>query len=195
MLRYYITNRKLAGGFQGLVPHIERALDAGVDMIQIREKDAPVRELVDFVRRVLALPNCHSTKILVNERLDIALAAGAHGVHLPANSIPPALLRPYTPKGFVFGVSTHEARETADAEEAGADFVVYGPVFSPLSKATDIPPRGIEDLRTVCASVKIPVLALGGVTETNASLCEMAGAAGIAGITMFQGGRAGRARL
>jgi thiamine-phosphate pyrophosphorylase len=157
-----------------------RAARDGVDLIQIRAKELSGRALTELVRSAVATAG---SNVLVNTRTDVALACGARGVHLPAGSIAPSAIRRITPSGFLIGVSCHTIQELQAAEREGADFAVYGPIFRSITKA--VTPIGIGELRRATSSVRVPVYALGGVTKENASLCIEAGAAGVAGISLF----------
>jgi thiamine-phosphate pyrophosphorylase len=179
MIQCYITDRRTLPSGDALGDVIRRNISAGVDWVQIRERDLPAREVFALVEDLPA-------KIIVNSRVDVALAAGAAGAHLPSHSPPPRLWRKITPPGFLIGVSCHTAQELRIAEEEGADYAVFGPVFPPLSKPSDRPAHGLEGLARAVAGIRIPVLALGGITRENAASCVAAGAAGIAGISIFQ---------
>lgn len=184
--RYYITDRAAAGGLPALLAIIRERLAEEIEMVQIREKDLSARELFEFVEQAMALPNPHGAKILVNTRADVAMAAGAHGVHLPGASISPDRIRAIAPAGFLIGVSCHALDEVVRAEAERADFVVFGPVFYSASKPYQSQLQGLERLAEAAKAVRIPVLALGGVNKRNAPFCVQAGAAGVAGISMFQ---------
>jgi len=173
MKKYYITDRKSAGGFRALLEIIRDQFSLGVDMVQIREKDLPVRELFEFTLAVLETRGVIPTKILVNARADVALAAGADGVHLPA------LAPREAPQGLLVGRSCHTLEEVRTAQ---ADFVTFSPVFDSPGKGASI---GLDALRAAC-KVGPPVYALGGVTWENAESCVQAGAVGISGIRLFQ---------
>lgn len=165
-----------------------RAAGAGVDWIQIREKDLGGRALFDLVSAVVA--QAAPARILVNDRLDVALAAGAAGVHLGGEGLPVGPVRGWcgagAPKGFLVGKSCHSLEEARLAEREGADYVFFGPVFATPSKLAFGPPQGIERLGEVCRALRIRVVAIGGITPKNACECVHAGAGGVAAIRWFQ---------
>jgi thiamine-phosphate pyrophosphorylase len=185
-IRCYITGRGSLPPGVALIDNIARNLTRGVEWVQIREKERSARDLFDLTVQVLGLPNPHRSKILVNTRVDVALAAGAAGAHLPAGAPAPRLWSAFTPPGFLIGVSCHTIDEVRTAEDQGADYAVFGPVFPPRSKAANLEPRGIEGLMQAARAVRIPVLALGGITAANVEDCIQAGAAGIAAISLYQ---------
>jgi thiamine-phosphate pyrophosphorylase len=182
----YVTDRRSLTHGISLIDSVASNLAAGIEWIQIREKDLSARDLFDLTTQVLGLPNPHHSRVLVNTRIDVALAAGADGAHLPAGSPAPRAWRAFTPPEFLIGVSCHTLEEVRAAEDQGADYAVFGPVFAPRSKATALEPRGLEGLVQAVRAVRIPVLALGGITAINAEDCLQAGAAGIAAISLYQ---------
>jgi thiamine-phosphate pyrophosphorylase len=175
---------------QALRDCISRAAAAGTDWFQIREKDLDTRSLLELVRFAVSQTRASSERVLVNDRLDIALAADAAGVHLGEKSLPleaVAEWRRTTGRlDFQIGVSCHSLESARAAERGGADYIFFGPIYATPSKAAFGAPQGIERLREVCASLEIPVLAIGGVNLENARACISAGAAGIAAIRLFQ---------
>ncbi len=180
----YITDRSGVSGGDVLAV-IEQAIAAGVDLIQIREKNLPTTLLLTLVEAAVSRARGTASRVLVNDRLDVALAAGADGVHLPASGFPVAEVRRQYP-ALLIGASCHNLDELRRAEQGGADFAVFGPVFRPLSKESVMPALGLERLTEAARAVRIPVLALGGITVENAADCLRAGAAGLAAITLFQ---------
>ena len=189
----YVTDRKALGAadpVRSLLARIRRAQTAGVDWVQLREQDMPARALLTLASAAIGGPQTEA-RVLVNDRLDVALAAGAAGVHLGGASVPAReavrwLQKSNPPAGFRIGVSCHRRQEAREAEDAGASYVFFGPVFDTPSKKSYGPPQGTHRLDQVCSAVRIPVIAIGGVNEQNATQCVGAGAAGIAGIRMFQ---------
>jgi len=163
---------------------VAAAVRGGVRMVQVREKDLPPRALLDLVRAVLraaseASGGAGSVRVFVNDRLDVALAAGAQGVHLGASTIPVAAARRIAPR-LAIGYSAHALDEALEAERDGADFVAFGPVFETASPSAKAPPRGLARLSEVCRALRIPVFALGGITAARAPGALAAGAAGVA---------------
>lgn len=187
LLLYAITERRKLRS--GLADFVENAARAGVDRVQIREKDLPDAELYKVVSAAIARTRTTQVRILVNGRPDIAVAARAHGVHLPSDGLSVSSVRKATPPGLLVGVSCHKVDEVKRAASEGADFAVFGPVFDTPSKRGFGPPVGLSELARGCAAVRMPVLALGGVTPANARMCIEAGAAGLAGIGLFQSAR------
>ena len=230
----YITDRRQLRSVS-LTAAIRDTLRAGVDMVQIREKDLATRELIvlveealkaandlkrGFVARESDLPPVREghpfaprrgsrgsqnrsaaqsllaagqgsalparAHVLVNDRLDVALAARADGVHLGGRSMPVQVVRRVVPRPFDLGVSCHSLGEAQAAESGGADYLVLGPVFETPSKLGYGPPLGLEKLQIVASRIRIPVLALGGITVERVRPCLEAGASGIAGIRIFQ---------
>jgi len=194
---YYITDRRQFGGDaheqeQRLLGKIVECAAAGVEYIQLREKDLESRALEEMALKAMAALSNSRTQLLINSRTDVALACGAHGVHLPANGLPASDVRSIFARAGrsepVIGVSTHSAAEVASAESHGASFAVFAPVFEKSGSANR---EGLEQLRRIChrteaAQPPMPVWALGGITLENAEQCAAAGAAGIAAIRLFQ---------
>jgi thiamine-phosphate pyrophosphorylase len=196
----YVTGRKALGlesnTFAQLLAMIRRAIEAGVDWIQVREKDLSGRELIHLVQEAVAAAAGTRTKILMNDRLDVVIAACAAGVHLGAESLPVRAVAAWreshpaaSTSNFLIGASCHSLEQAQSAEQDGANYVIFGPVFETPSKANFGPPQGIGRLHEVCGHIKIAVLAIGGVNPANAAECIHAGAAGIAAIRMFQEAR------
>lgn len=191
---YCITDRKTSE--VPLLQQIRRVIGAGVDFLQIREKDLPARELYRLALQAGAMARGRKTRVLINDRLDIALAAELDGVHLAQASLPPDAVRSRVSKrGFLIGVSTHNRLEVDEALRQGADYLVFGPVFETPSKRPYGSPVTPQALGEVVRRSDRPVFALGGVDLHNYPDCLEQGAAGIAGIRLFQRPEPGLSRL
>lgn len=181
----YITDRRALAP-EPLERRIAAAIDAGIGLIQIREKDLPTRELLALAAAAAEQARGTRSRIIVNDRLDVAIAARAAGVHLGGQSLPVGAARWAAPQGFLIGVSCHSLEEAVAADAAGANYILLGPVFETPSKIRFGPPLGLERLCAITEKVKTPVLALGGVTPDRVRACLAHGAAGVAGIRLFQ---------
>lgn len=203
----YVTGRHNLPGLTpetslaALAQKIGQVASAGVDWVQIREKDLTAGDLAALTREVLrstakaASSKAGGVRVLVNDRLDVALSEGAGGVHLGEKSLPvqeakrlwrSSPLQNPGASDFLFGVSCHSLEAAKDAESFGADYIFFGPVFATPSKTAFGAPQGLEGLTQVCRAVSLPVIAIGGITLENATSCIDAGAAGIAAIRLFQ---------
>lgn len=179
---YLVTDRKATQG-RPLLPLLEECLAAGVGAIQLREKDLSGRELYELAAGLRTLTRQHGARLLINDRIDVALAVDADGVHLPSDSFPPAEARRLVGPGKLIGVSTHSLDEAKAAQKEGADFIVFGPIFDTPSKRDYGPPFGVDGLSRVAASVSVPVFAIGGVKAESVRKLREAGARGVAVIS------------
>lgn len=176
--------------FDALLRLIERAMEARVALVQIREKTLTARVLFELASRAAALTRGSETRVVVNDRSDIALASGCDGVHLSTRSLEANVVRRALGEKFLIGVSAHTHAEARAAREGGADFAVFGPIFDTPSKRAYGPPAGLEALEeTARALAPFPLIALGGVEEANAGDCLAAGAEGVAAIRLFADGQ------
>jgi thiamine-phosphate pyrophosphorylase len=176
---YLVTNRAQTRG-RPLVAVVEAALGGGVRWVQLREPDLPGRDLLALARELRALTARFGARLLVNDRIDVALASDADGVHLPANSFTVADARALVGPGRLIGVSTHRPDEVRVAAAAGADFAVFGPVYDTPSKAAYRAPQGLAALADAARAAAIPLLAIGGVTAARVPELRAHGAAGVA---------------
>jgi thiamine-phosphate pyrophosphorylase len=211
-LSYYITDRRQLPAndpsAKALREKVRQAFAAGVDFVQVREKDleaGALAALVEDLVRVRAATGTPSTFkggrasnasqqaaaqagkrcLLVNDRLDVARTCGADGLHLPADSLPVAAVRKWVGKDWMVGVACHSLQEVERAAAEGANHVLVAPVFDTASKP-GMQPMGLEKLAEICRRASIPVFALGGISLENARSCIDAGASGLAGIRLFQ---------
>lgn len=179
---YLITDRHQTGGRE-LVQVIGEALEGGVRMVQLREKDLSGKALYALGMQVRKLTSSYGAKLLINDRIDIAMAVNADGVHLPSNSFTPKDARNLLGRERLIGVSSHSEEEAVRAEKEGADFISFSPVYYTASKAAYGKPQGIERLKAVCNKIDLPLFALGGIVAENISDVMSTGAYGVAMIS------------
>lgn len=177
---YLITDRNNLPAGRDLLTAVGQALDGGVRAVQLREKDLPADELYRCAMELKSLMDRYGARLLINDRIDVALAAGADGVHLGEHSLPTHAARKILGKQAIIGRSTHHAGDIEREYRQGADFVTFSPVYFTPSKAPYGAPQGLEALRRACASASLPVLALGGIRRDRIPEVRAAGAAGVA---------------
>jgi thiamine-phosphate diphosphorylase len=196
LLRHFVTDRRRYHlSVDELLVRVARAVRAGVDVIQVRERDLPDRELAALVRHIVAAAAGTTTRVLVNDRADIAIVAGAAGVHLRGDSPPASRVAAVAVRadsaarlsqGFVIGRSVHSLAEVdAAVVDGGCDYLMFGTVFPSDGKPEGHPIAGLDALREVCARSPLPVIAIGGMTEERALEARRAGAAGFAAVGLF----------
>ncbi len=181
-----VTDRQRWGDAgDGVVAHVAALAHAGVHLVQIRERDLEAGALLTLVRRCVEAVRGTGTRVLVNDRVDVALAAGAHGVHLRGDSMPAARVRALVGRPFVLGRSVHALDEGVAVTAAGGlDYLLFGTVFETSSK----PGRaaaGVDSLARLAAAVRLPVLAIGGMSVDRVAAVARSGAVGVAGIGLF----------
>jgi len=192
-ITYLITSGETTAGttpstedFSRILQLVEAAVAAGITLIQLREKNLNARVLFELALQSAQITRGSATRLLINDRADVARGAGADGVHLTTRSLEPRTVRRTFGEEFLIGASTHSLAEARAAREGGADFVVFGPVFETVSKRMYGEPVGLESfLETARELGPFPVIALGGVTLENALDCLRAGARGVAAIRLF----------
>ena len=183
---YLVTDRKQTNG-RPLLEVVEECLTAGVRAVQLREKDLTTRELFTLATELRELTRRYGAALLINDRIDVALALEADGVHLPGDSFPAESARKIVGPGILIGASVHNAAEAKDAEAGGADFIVFGPIFDTPSKRPYGPPQGLDALHAVRQTVSLPLFAIGGITPGRVRAVKEAGADGVATISALLG--------
>jgi thiamine-phosphate pyrophosphorylase len=166
------------------VEQAAEAVEAGVDVIQVRERDLETRELAELVSHIVRIARGTATRVVVNDRLDVAVACDAHGVHLRGDSVPPDRARLLAPPGFLIGRSVHQLQE-AVAVAPHVDYLIAGTVFPTSSKPGRAEFLGLTGLASIATAVRVPVLGIGGITAEHAGEVLAVGAAGIAAVSLF----------
>ncbi len=184
---HFVTDRRRFNlSTDDLVARAAHAVGTRVDVIQVRERDLSDRELAALVRAIVGVAAGTTTRVIVNDRADIAIAAGAAGVHLRGDSAAASRVRAMAPGGFLIGRSVHSLAEVdAAVAGGGCDYLLFGTVFLSDGKPEGHPVAGLEALREICARSPLPVIAIGGMTAERAAAARDAGAAGFAAVGMF----------
>ena len=180
---YLITDRLTLPPGRLLLDTLEQALIGGVRAVQLREKDLSASELFELAMKMRSLTRRHEARLLINDRIDVALAVKADGVHLGHHSLPADQARALLGPRKLIGVSTHQLEEIPVAAQNGADFVTFSPVYQTPSKASYGPPQGLERLQSACRISSIPVFALGGIRLDRVQEVRDCGAHGVAVIS------------
>jgi thiamine-phosphate pyrophosphorylase len=183
---FLVTDRHQTKG-RPLVPLLQRVLTAAAPAIQLRERDLSARELVTLALEVQAVTASRRSQLLINDRIDVALALEGVGVHLRSNSLPVSVARQVLGTQRLLGISVHAVEEAVQVESQGADYIVLGPIYETPSKQMFGPPLGIHTLERACRLVRLPIIGIGGVTAARAREMRRAGAFGVAVITAVLG--------
>ena len=181
-----VTDRHQTNG-RPLVPLLQQVLTAGTPAIQLRERDLSARELVTLAQEVKTVTASRGAQLLINDRIDVALAFEGVGVHLRSNSLPVMVARQMVGTQRLLGISAHSVEEAVQAASQGADYIVLGPIYETPSKQAFGPPLGIHALEKACRLVSLPIMGIGGVTSARAREMRRAGAFGAAVITAILG--------
>src|SRR4029077_8592186 len=181
-----VTDRHQTNG-RPLVPLLQQVLPAGTPAIQLRERDLSARELVTLAQEVKTVTASRGAQLLINDRIDVALAFEGVGVHLRSNSLPVTVARQMVGTQRLLGISAHSVEEAVQAASQGADYIVLGPIYETPSKRAFGPPLGIHALEKACRLVSLPIMGIGGVTSARARERRRAGAFGAAVITAILG--------
>lgn len=176
---YLVTDRNQTGG-RDLLWVLQQALDGGVKAVQLREKDLSGRDLFSLAERLHKLCQAYDAALFINDRVDVAMAVDAAGVQLSKASLPIVTVRALLGPQKIVGVSTHSLQEAKEAEQASADFVLFGPVYFTPSKAAYGSPQGLAALKTIVANISLPVYAIGGIKSENIDVTKRLGVRGVA---------------
>lgn len=184
---YLVTDRRLFASTGSLFTAVEDALRAGVRAVQLREKDINIRELLNMAYCMKELTDRYGARLFINDRVDVAIAVEAHGVHLGQGSIPASAAKKVSKGRLIVGVSTHSITEALDAAKDGADFITFGPIYQTSSKLKYGEPVGINALKIVRSEVSIPIMAIGGIKIDKINEVMDSGADGVAVISAILG--------